>query len=281
MADYVLINGELYHHGIKGMKWGRRRWQNKDGSLTPAGEKRYNQDTAEGRMHLAKDKYKQANKEFNRSYDKAYNKSIAAYSPIKKHREANDRRWDDAWEKGKAAKAAREEYKQAKKEYKAERKEAKKVKADNMQGDRKFQLSEKQKKAIKIGAAVAGTALVAYGAYKVSGAIKEKNFQIMSEKGKEAADAYWKRNRIVSKQVDVLKDGTARLSTTRGDGTWAESTFANAKAARDWANKIDMDNLNVDRAEADIYKSYLDRASNASLKEATKNVYDYYRKRRK
>lgn len=31
----------LSHHGIKDMKWGRRRWQNKDGSLTPAGEKRY------------------------------------------------------------------------------------------------------------------------------------------------------------------------------------------------------------------------------------------------
>jgi hypothetical protein len=32
---------ELYHHGIKGQKWGVRRFQNKDGSLTPAGEKRY------------------------------------------------------------------------------------------------------------------------------------------------------------------------------------------------------------------------------------------------
>ena len=32
---------ELYHHGIKGMKWGVRRFQRKDGSLTSAGKKRY------------------------------------------------------------------------------------------------------------------------------------------------------------------------------------------------------------------------------------------------
>ena len=32
---------ELYHAGVKGMRWGVRRYQNKDGSLTPAGRKRY------------------------------------------------------------------------------------------------------------------------------------------------------------------------------------------------------------------------------------------------
>lgn len=32
---------ELKHWGTKGMKWGVRRYQNKDGSLTPAGKKRY------------------------------------------------------------------------------------------------------------------------------------------------------------------------------------------------------------------------------------------------
>ena len=32
---------ELYHHGVRGMKWGVRRYQNKDGSLTPRGKKRY------------------------------------------------------------------------------------------------------------------------------------------------------------------------------------------------------------------------------------------------
>lgn len=35
---------ELYHHGTKGMKWGVRLYQNKDGSLTPLGKRRYRTD---------------------------------------------------------------------------------------------------------------------------------------------------------------------------------------------------------------------------------------------
>lgn len=51
-SNYILTsNGgfisqnELYHHGIKGMKWGVRRYQNEDGSLTAAGKKRYDDDS--------------------------------------------------------------------------------------------------------------------------------------------------------------------------------------------------------------------------------------------
>lgn len=34
-------NNELRHWGVKGMRWGVRRYQNKDGTLTKAGQRRY------------------------------------------------------------------------------------------------------------------------------------------------------------------------------------------------------------------------------------------------
>lgn len=39
---------ELVHHGVKGQKWGVRRYQNKDGSLTPAGKKHYSDASWDG-----------------------------------------------------------------------------------------------------------------------------------------------------------------------------------------------------------------------------------------
>lgn len=43
----------LQHHGIKGQKWGRRRYQNADGSLTAAGKKRYRDDAEYTERELA------------------------------------------------------------------------------------------------------------------------------------------------------------------------------------------------------------------------------------
>ena len=54
---------ELKHHGILGMHWGERRYQNYDGTLTEAGKKR-----------LEKKDTKWATKNYNKIYNKTYKK---------------------------------------------------------------------------------------------------------------------------------------------------------------------------------------------------------------
>ena len=56
-------NEELYHWGIRGMKWGVRRYQNADGTLTAAGKKRYDKEVSKLRAEQKGVKNKQATKD--------------------------------------------------------------------------------------------------------------------------------------------------------------------------------------------------------------------------
>lgn len=86
-------SSELYHHGIKGQKWGKRRFQNPDGTLTKEGKTRYkaykkdykeyktlNRHVSASQRHLkeegvmldrVRDKYQQANKAYAKEMSKS------------------------------------------------------------------------------------------------------------------------------------------------------------------------------------------------------------------
>lgn len=66
------MNNELSHHGIKGMKWGVRRFQTKSGALTPEGKKRYS-GGSDKKASLSKNvkKYNKKFDDWNRTQESA------------------------------------------------------------------------------------------------------------------------------------------------------------------------------------------------------------------
>lgn len=137
------------------------------------------------------------------------------------------------------AQSAKQLYKQNMRQTKAAYKEQKQ--AYKKTNEYKAEVKSKAKKAVKIGAVVAGTALAAYGAYKVSKIVKDKNMKIAYEAGQ----------REIQKNIDMM----SRLS----------------KDAMDNGAKSSKYSINADR----IIDKHLDKAKNDSFITAAKNVARY------
>lgn len=175
MSNYVLIDGTLYHHGIQGQKWGTRRWQNEDGSLTPEGREHYGYGAKaeyKNRIGIAKAKYKKGNEKWNNRLDELDKKGYTKLSK-KEKKEFNDLSTKIADHTKKSLATYRKEIKQAKQEYR--------------NSEEYKQTKDKAKKIAIAGAAVVGAALVAYGTYKYVEATKDKAYKVSYKKGSEAA----------------------------------------------------------------------------------------------
>lgn len=162
---YELIReSDLAHHGIKGQKWGQRRFQNEDGTWTAAGKERYG-DGGSG------------------------------YSKI-----------------GKSQKQL----------------------ASSSGGSSK---SVNWKTVAKVGAAVAGTALVAYGAYKLNSEATKALMTSYTDVGKVFANSAHSQAKIASMHLDY-----ADKAKLRGSNDLKERMVSSAK----YATKL----ADLDKAEA-------------------------------
>lgn len=79
MRHILISEEELHHHGVKGQKWGIRRFQNEDGSLTDKGKKRYSADdfkNAKNKVNKGKDIIDVAVKARKKAADKQHEQNI-------------------------------------------------------------------------------------------------------------------------------------------------------------------------------------------------------------
>ena len=206
MSEYVFTKDELAHHGIKGQKWGQRRFQNPDGSYTPEGLERYGRSTK--------------NQNGENSLKRGSNKKNKVLSTLK---------------------------------------------------------DPKVQKALKVGAAVAGTALAAYGAYKAyefinnkSEVIQRGRLALAIETEQKYINAYNDSKRL----SNMVSDPSTKDRLTK-EANWNKAQGAQAMYNRNYVGNKYNKSSSIERIK-DSYN--LLSANKKQTGKSFKESYDSYKK---
>lgn len=87
----ILMNSELYHYGVKGMKWGVRRYHNADGTLTSKGKARQAKRTKKAQKKWDKNTRKHWVEGYNKAADYSNNNFINKLNEKYKDYDFSDR----------------------------------------------------------------------------------------------------------------------------------------------------------------------------------------------
>ena len=224
--NYYNYDDYLMHYGVKGMKWGhRKRYYDSNGNLNARGIKKY------ARAGYAQDAYNSNKSKLGKAYDKVTGA----------HKIGGDAIYGVS--SAKANKARAEKYVADKEAAKAAKNTPEAIAARK----------QKQKTALKVGAAAAGTALAAYGAYKLNKYVKSKNYQIAAKNGHDYAERMFEGH---------LKALTSSPMKPSGATTWTTTLNANSgQRAKEAVDKASRDNFRTAAKNVVNYRKQNGRGS--------------------
>lgn len=198
---------ELYHYGVKGMKWGVRR-----ANYYGNGKSKFKASNgltvgAPKNRRVEAFRKVQGTKVGSSALNGMAKANTAFYG-----RGKNKAKWkrfeEQVRKENQAVRESNQAHKTAKKEQRQADKDLKKAARNTPEA--KAARKAKMVKAAKVGAVVAGTALAAYGGYKLSQAVKNKAYAETISRGEKIARENLNKNLNVG--VSTFKDGTFRVT---------------------------------------------------------------------